>query len=122
MKQMKLTLIPCLAVFLLIMNTEAFSQENTLENQNAPGASEELTQAELIKLVTKAPSPQNFSNEEEYLKAKKAWIANNPEAYAIITGRPAKEKNNKVTEQGPGLNPLPQPDNSNSGKEFPENK
>ena len=46
-----------------------------------------ISNADLIKLATKAPVAQKFAEEEDYNKAKQAWINENQDAYfRLISG------------------------------------
>lgn len=103
---MKLILTLAFAALLILLNTSVFAQV-VLESQNAPDDSKQLSQTDLIKLVTKAPSLKNFSSEEDYIKAKNTWIAENPDAYAIINGGHGKSNNSAESQE--------YPENSNQG-------
>lgn len=77
---------------LSLCNTDVFAQNEALRVRNPePAAIEQqpISPNDLIKLATKAPNPERYSSEEEYSVAKKQWIAENPDAYERIVGKPS---------------------------------
>jgi hypothetical protein len=85
---------PCLilAAIFAIGNINATAQEQpdlvkTQDVQTVRNFEESVHPNDLIKYATKAPFSSNFSSEQEYFEAKKAWTKEYPDAYARISGK-----------------------------------
>lgn len=76
----KPALILCLAFGSLNIYAQQASEKPSAAQE------ERVSNADLIKLATKAPLPENFSTEEEYAAAKEAWIKEYPDAHKRIVG------------------------------------
>jgi hypothetical protein len=68
--------------------------------ETSPVEQQTLSSHDVVRLLTKAPSSENYSNEEEYSKAKEVWVEENPDAYARIVGKKsASNRLNKSTDE-----------------------